>query len=106
MLFGEKFLEPDNYKTGKNWGDDEGPFVSDDADSIRFADIGSGYLTPMRDRGGVFAYYYWGSAHPMAFNIVCCDGSVHSVAYDISETNMRRLCNRHDGKAFENPIPF
>jgi prepilin-type N-terminal cleavage/methylation domain-containing protein len=106
MLFGEKFLEPDHYKTGSNWGDDEGPFVSDDADSIRFTDIGGGYLTPLRDRPGLFEYYYWGSAHPAAFNIACCDGSVHSISYDISETNMRRLCNRHDGNAFEDRSPF
>jgi prepilin-type N-terminal cleavage/methylation domain-containing protein len=106
MLFCEKFLEPDNYKTGKNWGDDEGPYVSDDADSIRFCDLGGGYLTPMRDRGGVFVYYYWGSAHPAAFNMVCCDGSVHAISYQISETNMRRLANRHDGNGFEDPIPY
>lgn len=106
MLMGEKFLEPDNYKTGKNWGDDEGPYVSDDADSIRFAEVSGGYLAPMRDRGGVFVYYYFGSAHSHGFNIACCDGSVHMIAYDISENNFRRLCNRHDATPFEYPNPF
>jgi prepilin-type N-terminal cleavage/methylation domain-containing protein len=105
ILIGEKSLEPDNYHSGKNWGDDEGPMVSDDGDTIRFADVG-GYLPPARDRAGYYTYYIFGSAHGTTFNIVLCDGSVQAINYNISEQNMRRLCNRCDRKPFESPSPF
>jgi prepilin-type processing-associated H-X9-DG protein len=39
----------------------------------------------------------WGSAHLAAFNMVFCDGSVHSLPYSIDLLNHRRLHNRASG---------
>ena len=106
LLIGEKYLEPENYHSGKDWGDDEGPLVSDDGDIVRFAQVGSTYLTPQRDRSGNYTYYIFGSAHASTFNVVLCDGSVHAISYTVSENNFRRLCNRCDKKPFEDIPPI
>jgi prepilin-type processing-associated H-X9-DG protein len=43
----------------------------------------------------------FGSAHALGCNFVFCDGSVHTIGYDINNDVHARLCNRFDGK----PIP-
>ena len=40
----------------------------------------------------------FGSAHPSTFQMVFCDGSVHSIAYDIDSATHRALANRFDGE--------
>ena len=39
----------------------------------------------------------FGSAHPSTFQMVFCDGSVHSIPYDIDPATHRALANRLDG---------
>ena len=39
----------------------------------------------------------FGSAHPSGFQSVFCDGSVHSIAYDIDPTTHRALAHWFDG---------
>jgi prepilin-type processing-associated H-X9-DG protein len=39
----------------------------------------------------------FGSAHAVGCNFVFCDGSVHTMSYDIDAEIVRRLCNRCDG---------
>jgi prepilin-type N-terminal cleavage/methylation domain-containing protein len=39
----------------------------------------------------------FGSAHPSTFQMVFCDGSVHSIGYDIDPATHRALANRFDG---------
>jgi hypothetical protein len=106
----EKYVNPDQLHTGLDCGDDQGPYVSDERDSARFAAGGrtSGdYMAPMRDRPGLDgSWQFGGGSHPGAFNALCCDGSVHPISYDISEANHRRLCNRHDKFPFDSPSPF
>jgi hypothetical protein len=41
----------------------------------------------------------FGSAHPATFQMVFCDGSVHSIAYEIDPATHRKLANRFDGEA-------
>ncbi|MCC6124278.1 MAG: DUF1559 domain-containing protein [Pirellulales bacterium] len=108
MLIGEKNLNPDQYSNGKNWGDDQGPFVADERDPVRFAAfaINSDYLRPVRDRSGADQSWGFGSAHASTFNVVLCDGSVHAISYEISEKNMRRLSRRNDKAQFEDPNPL
>jgi hypothetical protein len=43
----------------------------------------------------------FGSAHPSSFQMVFCDGSVHSIAYDIDPATHRALANRFDGEAVQ-----
>ncbi|HEX4414596.1 MAG TPA: DUF1559 domain-containing protein [Lacipirellulaceae bacterium] len=41
----------------------------------------------------------FGSAHPTVFQMVFCDGSVHSITYDIDAATHRALAHRFDGEA-------
>ena len=43
----------------------------------------------------------FGSAHSSTFNIVFCDGSVHSIAYEIDANAHRALANRFEGEVAE-----
>lgn len=43
----------------------------------------------------------FGSAHPSTFQMVFCDGSVHSVAYEIDPSTHRALAHRFDGETVE-----
>jgi prepilin-type N-terminal cleavage/methylation domain-containing protein len=97
ILFGEKYLNPDSYFNASDGGDNETLYMGDNADTARWTcvdcnnnpDNGSftfsvtGMLPPLRDRRGVGSNVAFGSAHPAAFNAVYCDGSVHSIGYDI-----------------------
>jgi prepilin-type N-terminal cleavage/methylation domain-containing protein len=109
MLIGEKSLNPDKYHNGENWGHDQGPFVADERDPVRWCAWSVNtidYMYPTRDRAGADQSWNWGSAHAATFNVALCDGSVQTISYNISENNMRRLCNRCDRKQFEYPNPF
>jgi hypothetical protein len=109
ILAAEKYTNPDHYKTGIDPGDDQGPYISDDRDSCRFAAASANppdtYI-PKRDRPGLEYSWAFGSAHPQVFNAVMCDGSVQSISFEISQKNHRRLCNRADKQPFESPNPF
>jgi prepilin-type processing-associated H-X9-DG protein len=123
-MLGEKYVDLDAARTGQSRGDDEGPFVSGDGDTVRWAAMSgdnggtanSIYLRPHRDtRGnpdnpndtgyGIWGYgcYNFGSAHSGGFNMALCDGSVHYINYEISEGVHRRLCNRDDGSTVQLP---
>jgi prepilin-type N-terminal cleavage/methylation domain-containing protein len=41
----------------------------------------------------------FGSAHPSTFQMVFCDGSVHSISYDVDAATHRALANRFEGDA-------
>ena len=45
----------------------------------------------------------WGSPHLTTFNMVFCDGSVHSLPYGIDLLVHRRLHNRASGQSIELP---
>jgi prepilin-type N-terminal cleavage/methylation domain-containing protein/prepilin-type processing-associated H-X9-DG protein len=98
-LLGEKYVSPDYAVTGQSYGDDQGPFVSDERDSVRWGSWNtttSGYLAPMQDRQGLDETWRFGSSHTGALNMALCDGSVRAISYNIPEEIHRRLCNRRD----------
>jgi prepilin-type N-terminal cleavage/methylation domain-containing protein len=127
-MLGEKYIDSNLARSGASWGDDQGPFVSDDRDIIRWAALleehppetnicgiptpGVGnYLRPHHDSLGNpvdssdLNYGLWGngtfnfgSAHPLVFNMSLCDGSVRAISYEITEEVHRHYCNRMDGK--------
>jgi len=109
---GEKFLMIDKYGTGNDGADNEWMFVGFDNDANRSAtDIGDGINSNILrddrsttvvngdtlDHSGL-GRNLWGSAHPSAFNMVFCDGSVHSIPFTLDLKTHRQLGNRMDGQ--------
>jgi prepilin-type N-terminal cleavage/methylation domain-containing protein len=91
-LLGEKYVNPDYYTSGVSLGDDQGPYMSDEYDSMRW-----GNQPPLQDRTGFESTVHFGSAHVAGFSVAMCDGSVRSIGYSIDATTHRNLCNRRDG---------
>ncbi len=100
-MIGEKFVNPDHAMTGQSYGDDQGPYVSDERDAVRYAALGSTYQPPLQDRAGLDYTWNFGAPHPGGFQVVFCDGSVRSMSYSISELVHRWLCNRKDRQAID-----
>jgi prepilin-type processing-associated H-X9-DG protein len=94
-LIGEKYLNPDDYRTGRDWGDNEDMY-SGGNDSGRFT-----LRPPARDRKGTTAISIFGSAHPGGFHMAMCDGSVRVIGYHIDSDVHRRLGHRHDGSSLD-----
>jgi prepilin-type N-terminal cleavage/methylation domain-containing protein/prepilin-type processing-associated H-X9-DG protein len=95
-LIGEKYLNPDDYLTGVDGGDNDNLYMGDNADIERW---GSPYYPPYQDRAGFAATgAEFGSAHPTGFNMAFCDGSVQSISYEVNLETHRRLACRKDGK--------
>jgi prepilin-type N-terminal cleavage/methylation domain-containing protein/prepilin-type processing-associated H-X9-DG protein len=99
-LVGEKYLNPVNYFTTLDLGNDQGPYTSDNRDSVRFAardaSIVSTFL-PLQDTDNLVKFDNFGSAHAGAMNMGMCDGSVHAIEYNIDALVHRRMANREDG---------
>jgi prepilin-type N-terminal cleavage/methylation domain-containing protein len=103
-LVGEKFIDSRYYKNGQSGGDDQGPFVADDRDTSRVAGI-ERLHQPLQDTEGLADSERFGSAHPTAFFMAFCDGSVRSVAYVIAMPVHRNQANRGDQDAELKPVP-
>ncbi len=96
-LVGEKSCDPEFYTNGISWGDDQGPYVSDERDNIRWARFGGSDLPLEKDMSGVDTTYNFGSAHSGVFHMTFCDGHVQAISYNINKSIHRNLCNRKDG---------
>jgi prepilin-type N-terminal cleavage/methylation domain-containing protein len=113
-MVGEKFLYSDRYFTGVHPGDNHWLWTGWDDDLYRTA--GVPYLggpvpsastpapiPPQRDMLSSeadpttkrYEADMWGSPHIAAFNMVFCDGSVHSIAYEIDLVVHRWQHNRN-----------
>jgi hypothetical protein len=92
-LAGEKYLNPDNYYSGKDTADNQ-PFLgSDDLNLYGWASA-----SPLRDRRGMSSPGAYGSNHPYSCNMVMCDGSATSVSCDIDPDVFKRTANRYVDK--------
>jgi prepilin-type processing-associated H-X9-DG protein len=111
-LVGEKFMDPDRYDylgttSTFDWGDNQSMYCGFDWDNHRLAfgpnsqDDDPEFYQPSQDTAGpvLFPNYKFGSAHPGGFNMAMCDGSVHTIAYDIDSTSHSYLANRFDGES-------
>lgn len=105
---GEKYLSPDFYESdvanASDPGDDWNMYVGQQDDVVRtthYQPAVSFESAPAQDRPGYNVRTHWrfGSAHPGGFHMAMCDGSVHSLSYDIDIEIHRRLGNRLDGEA-------
>jgi prepilin-type N-terminal cleavage/methylation domain-containing protein/prepilin-type processing-associated H-X9-DG protein len=77
-LIGEKFLDPLAYEVGTVHNDSESIHTGFNNDTLR-GTCG----TPLRDTPGIGPYDVFGSAHPGAWNVSFCDGSVQAISYEV-----------------------
>jgi prepilin-type processing-associated H-X9-DG protein len=101
-LIGERFVNSDAYNdfiTGHyQYDDDQAWPMGYDYDVIRWTTT-----EPLQDTpGGQFGESF-GSIHPGGFNVVLCDGSVHTINYSIDMEMHRRLSNRKDNRPVKVP---
>jgi prepilin-type N-terminal cleavage/methylation domain-containing protein len=103
-MLGEKYLNSDSYFTGRDGADNESMYCGYNNDNHRttYFDAASGFARrPMQDRPGFADSYRFGSAHSAGFNVVLCDGSVHTISYTIDAETHRRLGHREDGQVVD-----
>jgi len=93
---GEKYLNIKNYETGTDQADNENMWAGFDNDTYRTAS-----KQPLKDREGLSDPNRYGSSHAGGLNMVYCDGSVHTITYNIELVIHKRLANRGDGE----PVP-
>ena len=107
-LGGEKYINPDDYLTGRDSSDN---FTWDAGwanDNVRWSgrqlhpepnsacDTYS-EMFPMQDTSGRRMCLNFGSPHASSFNMAFCDGSVRAISYSIDPETHRRLGNIADG---------
>lgn len=103
LLVGEKFVRSDNYEGG-GYSDDRGWADGWDPDTIRstcFQPLGDGDPTAFAHDefyGRDADNWFFGSAHPVAFNMAFADGSVHKINYDVDVVLFNNLADRDDGQ--------
>jgi prepilin-type N-terminal cleavage/methylation domain-containing protein len=113
LLIGEKWLYVQWYEDRTSGPgsciDNEGWCNGWDNDNICYSSAGTGdgdaddgpagaELPIMDIQMGPGCGYVFGSAHIGAFQSVFCDGSVHSIQYNVNPQTWVNLCNRHDGQ--------
>ena len=111
-LAGEKYIDPDHYLDGTQvsdnvvwdmgWANDvvrfSGSMTLADAQNRKTrGGFASTDFQPRQDTPGFQGYLIYGSGHPIAFNAVFCDGSVHAISYSINNDVHHRLGNIADG---------
>jgi prepilin-type processing-associated H-X9-DG protein len=123
-LVGEKAVPSDHYATGLAAGDKSNWYTCQDSNECGNDCWRSTYRVPIHDpasgvtyydhadpgvtdmyhtgSGGVVAIFWYGvdlygSAHPSTCNFVFCDGSVHSISYNISLATHQALASRAAG---------
>jgi prepilin-type N-terminal cleavage/methylation domain-containing protein len=109
-LVGEKYINVLDYASGKYLGDDSSICQGDDYDIGRYVclayynkdgKIVEEPVPPLKDMRTYTDYFCFGSAHPTTWQASFCDGSVHTISYDIDTELHRRLGNRCDGQVVD-----
>lgn len=88
-LLGEKYLNPTDYFTGNDYGDNETMYVGADNDINRLT-----LFPPVRDTRGYQSLSRFGSAHVGGCNMLYSDGRVEVVAYDVDPAVHQRAGDR------------
>jgi prepilin-type N-terminal cleavage/methylation domain-containing protein/prepilin-type processing-associated H-X9-DG protein len=91
-LVGEKYMNPVNYETGTDWGDNETWCTGFNNDNFRTA-----AELPAGDQAGVANDRRFGSAHPSGWHVSWCDGHVTMESFDIDLEIHQANANRADG---------
>ncbi|MCO6045945.1 DUF1559 domain-containing protein [Aeoliella sp. ICT_H6.2] len=104
-MIGEKMVPADLYETGSHAGDNETWCTGFNNDNFRSTARNSGTeaLLPAPDTDVAIANSpdRFGSAHSSIWLVAFCDGSVHSMSYDIDWQTHRDLGNRADGNPLD-----
>ena len=111
ILVGEKYLFQQAFSPGTSYcSDDQGYCDGWDNDTIGMAYANTSspqppyHFTPSMQDGspgappGGNCGFQFGSIHDGGCHFVFCDGSVHTVAYEIDPLNWARLCSVNDGQ--------
>jgi prepilin-type N-terminal cleavage/methylation domain-containing protein len=91
-LIGEKYLNPANYETGTDEGDNETWCTGFNNDNFRCA-----FDPPLQDQTGLNDKFRFGSAHPAGCYFTFCDGHTELISPDIDRFVHRGNANRADG---------
>jgi prepilin-type N-terminal cleavage/methylation domain-containing protein/prepilin-type processing-associated H-X9-DG protein len=78
IMVGEKYIRAERVLTGEDPGDNETIFAGQDNDNFRIT-----LNLPRQDTILVDAQLNFGSAHAAGCNFLLCDGSVHTVPYEV-----------------------
>ena len=103
IFAGEKYLRPESYNFAEpSFGDNQSLYTGFEWDNTRLTrhipgDASTEIYLPRRDRQGYSNAGAFGSPHEGGVNMVLCDGSVHSISYDIDAETFRRMGHRNDG---------
>ncbi len=95
-MVGEKYLNPNNYTSGTDGGDNETEYTGFNNDNFR-----TGFSAPVPDTAGITLTQQFGSIHVGGIQMGLADGSVRTITYNIDLNIHRNLANRADG----NEIP-
>jgi prepilin-type N-terminal cleavage/methylation domain-containing protein/prepilin-type processing-associated H-X9-DG protein len=90
ILVGERYLQPQDYLTGLDPGDNEATYVGMDNDINRETSA-----PPMRDTQGTQNTQVFGSAHSNGLNVLFCDGSVRYITYDVDPNTWLQMGIRY-----------
>jgi hypothetical protein len=107
-LLGEKSVNPKYYidYDPLSYGDDQGPFVSDERDSVRYTSLAD-YPIPDSEAArehidpNLDITWRFGSGHTGGFLMGFCDGSVHSISFTIDPKIHLSLGARNDGAVID-----
>lgn len=88
-MVGEKYINPQDYLTGFDPGDNETIMAGFDNDTVRCS-----FSLPERDLAGRQLTRQFGSAHVAGLNMLYCDGSVRQVDYQVDITVHRSAGSR------------
>ncbi len=98
-LIGEKYMNPVNYETGQDSGDNETWCTGFNNDNFRCA-----FDPPLVDTPGLQYQNRFGSAHATGWFVSWCDGHVDFQTYEIDQFVHRGNANRTDaGRPFGAP---
>ena len=114
LFAAEKYLNPNDYETGANCTDNNALFQGNDWDIARWVPEVSrttGQMSaasanarrPLQDtKGFENCTERFGSAHASVFQAVFCDGSVHSIGYDMDLFVLNAIGTRARGETKTN----
>jgi prepilin-type N-terminal cleavage/methylation domain-containing protein len=91
-LFGEKAASSDNYETGLDPGDYSSVFTCPRGNCVRFSKRVP--VHDLRAADNCWSCHSFGSAHSSHWNAAYCDGSVHSLSYEMSFAAHQALGSR------------